>query len=230
VDAGLVATPRISLVKTASKTTAAPGEPITYTYKVTNTGAVQVTDVTVTDDNATPGYTADDFVVGTVATLAPGASVTLSKSVVPALVMTASNGTVAGFMTAEKLANGDVKATFVQSLAVVDNTYGTGSSTGYRGGSGKGHTFKDLVNSDHAEFRFTNTAGVVVLDFYVDDLSAQSTAPSGYGTLGVLGGDGYMIKGSASNVLSCWTSAANNLNQSPAYYGYKTNSPVNDAN
>jgi hypothetical protein len=230
VDAGLTAVPSISLEKTADKTNAAPGDPIVYSYTVTNTGSVPVTDVTVTDDNATPDYSGDDFTVGTVASLAPGASATLTKSVIPALTMTASNGTVAGFMTAEALPNGDVKATFVQSLAVVDNTYGTGSAPGYRGGSGKGHTFKDLTNSDHAEFRFTNAAGAVVLDFYVDDLSVSSAAPSGYGTLGVLGGDGYMIKGSAANIVSCWTSAAANLNQSPAYHGYTTNSPLNDPN
>ncbi|MGV3724564.1 MAG: SdrD B-like domain-containing protein, partial [Actinomycetota bacterium] len=230
VDAGLTATPTLSLRKTANRAVAAPGDRIVYSYTVTNTGGVAVSDVTVTDDNATPSYDGDDFVVGTVAFLAPGASATLTKTVIPALTMTASNGTVAGFMTAETLPNGDVKATFVQSLAVVDNTYGSGSSDGYRGKSGKGHTFKDLINSDHAEFRFTNAAGAVVLDFYVDDLSVSNAAPSGYGTLGVLGGDGYMIKGSAANVVSCWTSAAANLNQSPAYHGYTTNSPLNDAN
>ncbi len=231
VDAGIVGgEPEIALEKTAATAQATPGQPVTYTYKVTNTGDVTLTDVTVTDDNATPEFGADDFVVGTVASLAPGASTTLTKTVVPPLVMASSDGTIAGVLIAEKLANGNVKATFIQSLAVVDNTYGTGSAPGYRGGSGKGHTFKDLLNSDHAEFRFTNAAGQVVLDFYVDCISASSQFPSRYGTLGVSGGDGYMIKGSAAHVLAVSTSASDNLNQSPAYHGYTTNSPVGDPN
>lgn len=231
LDAGLVGgEPEVALEKTAATAQANPGEPVTYSYTVTNTGDVTLTDVTVVDDNATPDYGADDFVVGTVASLAAGASTTLTKTVVPPLVMCSSDGTIAGVLIAEKLASGDVRATFIQSLAVVDNTYGTGSSEGYRGKSGKGHTFMDLVRSDHAEFRFTNAAGEVVLDFYVDDISASSAFPSGYGTLGVSGGDGYMIKGSAAHVLSASTSASDNLNQSPAYHGYTTNSPVGDPN
>jgi uncharacterized repeat protein (TIGR01451 family) len=58
--------PDIEIIKLAG--TAADGEvfstepgPVTYTYKVTNTGPLPLHDVTVTDDNGTPADTSDDF-------------------------------------------------------------------------------------------------------------------------------------------------------------------------
>jgi uncharacterized repeat protein (TIGR01451 family)/LPXTG-motif cell wall-anchored protein len=42
--------PAIRIVKTASPTSVTPGDTVTYTYKVTNTGDVTLTDVKVTDD------------------------------------------------------------------------------------------------------------------------------------------------------------------------------------
>src|SRR5665213_1855255 len=47
--------PKITMTKTASETKVNPFEPVTYTYKVTNTGTTTVTGITVTDDNGTPG-------------------------------------------------------------------------------------------------------------------------------------------------------------------------------
>ena len=38
-----------------------PGAPVTWTYVVTNPGTVPLSNVTVTDDNGTPGNAADDF-------------------------------------------------------------------------------------------------------------------------------------------------------------------------
>lgn len=81
--------PAIQIVKTASPTSVAPFQPITYSYAVTNTGSVTLTDIAVTDDNATPSSTADDFVAGTIASLAPGASQTITQVVTPALSSTA---------------------------------------------------------------------------------------------------------------------------------------------
>ena len=60
--------PEIQIVKTAG--TAADGKifdtspgPVTYTYVVTNTGPLPLKDVTVRDDNGTPGTLGDDFAV-----------------------------------------------------------------------------------------------------------------------------------------------------------------------
>ncbi|NCA99448.1 MAG: hypothetical protein EOM70_08745, partial [Clostridia bacterium] len=56
------------------------GSAVTWSYLVTNTGNVTLSDVAVVDDNGTPESTSDDITVGTIASLAPGASQTLSAS------------------------------------------------------------------------------------------------------------------------------------------------------
>lgn len=107
----------------------------------------------------------------------------------------------------------------------VDNTYGAnavgwGDSKAKKPGKGpmammmgKGaHTFKDLVGSDHAEFKLTDASGALRLQFKADYLSASAGAPSGYATLGVGGGDGKLITGSASDVVGVSTSLDRNLN------------------
>ena len=54
------------------------GEAIQWSYMVTNDGNVDLTDISVVDDNGTPGDPGDDVVVGTIASLAAGASTTLT--------------------------------------------------------------------------------------------------------------------------------------------------------
>jgi uncharacterized repeat protein (TIGR01451 family) len=54
------------------------GESISWTYKVTNDGTVDLTNIVVVDDNGTAGNTSDDVTVGTIASLAAGASTTLT--------------------------------------------------------------------------------------------------------------------------------------------------------
>ena len=50
---------------------------VKWTYKVTNDSNVDLTNVEVWDDNGTPGSTADDFKIGTIANLAKGGNATL---------------------------------------------------------------------------------------------------------------------------------------------------------
>jgi hypothetical protein len=91
----------------------------------------------------------------------------------------------------------------------VDNTYGANAI----GWVKKGHTFKDLVGSDHAELSLLDKAGAERLHFKLDYISPSSAAPSGYASLGVRGGDGKMILGDASLVVDAKTSLERNLNE-----------------
>ena len=65
--------PAIAIVKTANPLSVNPGQSVTYTYKVTNTGDVDLTNVTVDDDIL--GH------IGTLPSLAVGATQTLTKAV-----------------------------------------------------------------------------------------------------------------------------------------------------
>jgi hypothetical protein len=74
------------------------------------------------------------------------------------------------------------------------------------------HTFRDLLGSDHAEMKLFDEAGQLVLHFKQDYVSEDSSAPSGYGSLGVTGGEGKMILGDASSILAASTSIDRDLN------------------
>ena len=130
----------------------------------------------------------------------------------------------------------------------VDNTYGVNASSGWlnkvmaapKGGMGgkappKGgmaakaaHTFDDLVGSDHVELVLVDLKGNTVLDFDVDYVSQKKDAPCGYGTLGVSGGEGKMLKGDASAIVNVATSIDRNLNG--CGYCLTTDSPATDDN
>ena len=75
-----------------------------------------------------------------------------------------------------------------------------------------GHTFKDLVGSDHVEVMFDNAAGNLTLQIKIDYVSEDSSSPCGYGSRGVTGGDGKVIVGDASDVVAVATSLDRNLN------------------
>lgn len=101
----------------------------------------------------------------------------------------------------------------------VDNSFGE-TAVGWEGDAqadGKkkkrqGHTFKDLVGSDHAEMKITDAGGDVVLHFKLDYLSEDSNSASGYSSLGVLGGDGKMLEGDPAWIVAVATSLDRNLN------------------
>lgn len=92
----------------------------------------------------------------------------------------------------------------------------------------RGHTWMDLVGSDHAELLVTNTAGEVVSQFKLDYISQSADAPSGYESLGVLGGDGKMIVGDPRDVVFWRTSIERNLNER-GYADYTDASPETDS-
>ena len=75
---------------------------------------------------------------------------------------------------------------------------------------------------------FKDASGSVVLSFNEDYLSADANAPSGYSCLGVSGGDGGMLVGSASDVVYYSSSLSRNFNGC-GYVSYTTNSPATDA-
>lgn len=98
------ADPRIDLVKktNGSDENTAPGiylesgSPVTWTYEISNSGNVELTNVSVVDDNGTPGSAADDVTVCTLAQLVPGASDTTTCH----LAGTAAAGAYANHATA----------------------------------------------------------------------------------------------------------------------------------
>ena len=91
-----------------------------------------------------------------------------------------------------------------------------------------GHTFKDLVGSDHAEIILKDANGQVVMQFKLDYISEDANAPSGYASLGVLGGEGKVIIGDPASVVRWMTSEDRNLNER-GYASYTTDSPATDA-
>jgi len=217
--------PGLTLEKTASSLTLDPFKKCTYTYTVRNTGGVDLFNVEVTDDNATPAYLADDFVVGTIPTLAAGQSVSLTAEVIPPVCLIAINadspslGKPAGSMITKILPNGDVQATYLQSFAINDNTYGTGM-VGWT--NGKTHTFGNLVGSDKLELRFFRNDGTVAWDGYLDTVSQISsytfngktyTYPSGYGTAGPFDNEGSLVAGSLTDVVDFSTTISESLNR-----------------
>jgi hypothetical protein len=96
-----------------------------------------------------------------------------------------------------------------------------------RGKGGKGHAFKDLVGSDHAEIIITDGNGEAVLQFKLDYVSEDASASSGYASLGVTGGEGEMIIGDANAIVRWMTSIDRNLNER-GYASYTTDSPATD--
>ena len=217
----------------------APGGQVTYSYSADNTGSIPLSITDLTDDNGTPGYTADDFTptfVGgdthNLGQLDPDETWTYTATTIPPVTECAPINNVdtkVGTLITQVLATGDIKVTYIQEQNVNDNRYGTGATAAT--GWPRHHNFSDLVGSDEARFAFTNGSGATVLDFQVDYISAATKAifPSGYGTLGVSGGDGKMLVGSAANVLSATTSLTENLKQLQFVSGFLVNSPPETA-
>lgn len=147
--------PGIKLVKTANKHTVLFGESVTYSYVVTNTGNMTLTNLVVRDDNATPTYSGDDFIVGTLASLGAGASATLTATVVPPAKMCNKDprGSTrkCGMLITKRHDSGRVKFTYLQAKDHRDDW-------GYDGWSG-GRSY-----SNKAKFRVSDYYGLVTQD------------------------------------------------------------------
>jgi hypothetical protein len=115
--------------------------------------------------------------------------------------------------------------------AFVDNTYGVNAI----GWVQRGHTFRDLVGSDHAELSLFDGTSTLVSMFDIDYITANAASACAYGALGVSGGEGKMLVGDAKHVLASTTSLDRDLNgcgycKSSACGGDCTvDSPVTDA-
>ena len=238
-DAGLVVgiDQCVTLSKTAASDHTSNGGQMTYTYTVHNCGNTIFSNLAIVDDNGTPAYPGDDFTVASGIFLNVGETKSFEKTVYLPVPTCAGTGgsTSAGTLITEVLPSGDIKVTFRQSRNLNDNVYGApAAADGWAGG----HTFGNLTGSDKAEFRFTDKSGKVVLDFYSDYVSAvtrSATFPSGYASLGPNGGDGKMVLGLASWVLSYTSTLADSLNATgpfnaaSPYSPYTVNSPTPEA-
>jgi hypothetical protein len=93
----------------------------------------------------------------------------------------------AGSFAFHQNANGDLVIVYDQFPAPNDNSYGVNAV----GWGTKGHTFSNLVGSDHAGFQLVDPNGVVKLDFAIDYITATAGTVSGYASRGAgSGGDG----------------------------------------
>ncbi|MDH5421221.1 MAG: DUF11 domain-containing protein, partial [Acidimicrobiia bacterium] len=82
-DSLSVVSPAISIIKTAGQPVVNPGDTVTYTYAVTNSGDVYLSDVVVVDDAGTAGVSGDDVTVTCdigAWPVAPGASVSCTAA------------------------------------------------------------------------------------------------------------------------------------------------------
>ncbi|MDD5543366.1 MAG: hypothetical protein PHX83_09335 [Acidobacteriia bacterium] len=241
--------PSMTLTKTASPTTVHPLDPVTYTYTVTNTGGLTINNVTITDDNGTPDFTGDDFVVASGFNLSPGESRSFSNTLYPPVkecALVGSAVTYAGTLVVEfspgevyngiTVPPGSLKVIYRQNQILNDNRYGTGATaaTGWT----RGHKFSDLTGSDEANIQFINGAGTVVLQAQFDYITQARSAtfgggtvnyPSGYGCLGASGGDGKMVIGNASNIIAAGSSLSDDLLLSQFVTGFLVNSPPETA-
>ena len=105
-----------------------------------------------------------------------------------------------------------------------DNTFGDGS-IGWN--PRRGHRFRDLTGSDHAELVLVDGNGEIAMQFKIDYLTEDDSAPSGYASLGVNGGDGEVSIGDPSHVIDHATSLDRNLNER-GYSEYVEHSPATD--
>jgi len=104
---------------------------------------------------------------------------------------------------------------------------GAARPPGNGGPSAGGHSFRDLVGSDHAEIQLLDADGQIAMEFALDYLSASATAASGYASLGVSGGEGRISVGDPEWILASTSSMDRNLNAC-GLGSFVTDSPETD--
>lgn len=217
--------PGLKITKSASVTTAKCSDEITYTYVVTNTGNVTLTNVTIVDDNATPDNPNDDITIASGVTLQPGQSKTYTRTLYLPITyygVDANGNPSTHTLVTQVLPNGNIQVSLLEDLGLVDNSYGSTSSPDW---GPNGNNPLSHLGQDSAEFQFVDGAGNVVLDFAADYVSMSRQYPSGVGTAGISGGAGHLYSGNASNIVSIDTTITDNLNQAPVNWGFMLNSP-----
>jgi hypothetical protein len=104
-----------------------------------------------------------------------------------------------------------------------------GQPGGGRGPGGKrGHTFRDLLGSDHAQLELLDATGATAMRFKIDYISASAEASSGFASLAVDGGEGALLEGDPAWVLAATTSLDRNLNAC-GLGSFTESSPATDA-
>ena len=234
--------PGIQIVKdVVGQTIVPPNTPVDYTYSVTNTGGIALSNIVVIDDNTTQDFSGDDFNPKPVLqTSGPYLGKNIgdldgdnlldtteiwkySAKVIPPVVMTVTVATGAtpissGVLSYTTLANGDIRVHYRQDNNFNDNTYGTGSDLGWTS-QAKTHKFTDLTGSDKAGFLVKYSDGTTLAQFYQDYISLGGTntegyaAFSGYQSLGFSGGDGSFVSGNSAVLKDFDSTLETDLNQ-----------------
>ncbi|WP_425545924.1 DUF7507 domain-containing protein, partial [Aquimarina litoralis] len=185
----LIADPSLSVIKTVRVAGSALNDVIEYDIVVTNTGNVTLTDIEITDDNADAG----SIVGSPIASLAPGASVTVTAN------QTITQADIdAGFIENSATATGDSPdgtddVTDVSDAGdeTVETPNGDGTTDGepdndptvtdliadpeltlVKTGVASGSNVGDVITYT---FTVTNTGNVTVSNIFIDDILTGST-------------------------------------------------------
>jgi|GEM_PF-638771 len=89
----------------------------------------------------------------------------------------------------------------------VDNTYGAGAV-----GWDNTQTLDSLITSDHLRLALYDMQAEKKLDMVIDYFSQDQQSPTGFSSLGVSGGEGYVVEGSDTNIINATTSINENFN------------------
>jgi hypothetical protein len=109
-----------------------------------------------------------------------------------------------------------------------DNTYGV-NALNWEENPPRKHHFEHLTDSDHAEIHLRDGNAESLLHFAVDYLDADPSAASGWGSLGVWGGDGQIFIGDPVHFIDATSSLDRNLNER-GYASYTVDSPPTNEN